>query len=159
MAQRSSVTVESELEQLVSAVVGDAGLELVAMALRGTGGHCVLRLDIDRAGSKGIDLGDCERVSRAVGSALDEADLIAASYQLEVSSPGTDRPLVSDDDFRRNIGRLVHIVTEDSERGRISHRGRLLAADAETLLLEIDGGESLRVPRERVVAARQDLPF
>jgi ribosome maturation factor RimP len=159
MEQRSAAAAESGLEQLAARVAREAGVELVELSLRGAGAGRVLRVDIDRAGPAGVNHEDCQRVSRALGSALDESDLIPQSYHLEVSSPGIDRAIRSDDDIRRNSGRLVRVITNDPHAGRRCHRGRLLGAQDDYLLLEVEGAATLRIARREIVKAQQDLPF
>lgn len=156
MEQRSIATTEGELQRLAERVAHETGVELVEVSLRGAGSARVLRVDIDRAGPRGVDLDDCQRFSRSLGTALDESELIASTYHLEVSSPGIDRPIRSDDDIRRNTGRPVRVLTDDPGQGRRCHRGRLLGAHDGFLLLEVEGAEPLRVARERVVKAQQD---
>lgn len=158
--QSAAAASESELERLAARVAHEAGVELVELSLRGAGAGRVLRVDIDRAGPHGVNHDDCQRVSRALGAALDDSDLVASSYHLEVSSPGIDRAIRSDDDIRRNTGRLVRVTTDDPHgEGRRCHRGRLLGAQGEFLLLEVEGEQTLRIARCRVVKAQQDLPF
>ena len=159
MAIETANGADCELRQLASRVVGEAGVELVDLVYRRSGNSSVLRLDIDRAGKAGVGIEDCQNVSRAMSAALDEKDVIPSSYQLEVSSPGIDRPIRSADDIRRNTGRRVHVLAEDSGNQRRSYRGRLLGAEKGCLLLETDAEKPLRVPLERVVKAQQDLPF
>jgi ribosome maturation factor RimP len=151
--------VESELRQLASRAVGEADVELVDLVFRRSGNSSFVRLDIDRAGEVGVGIEDCQRVSRAMSFALDQMDLIPSSYQLEVSSPGIDRPIRSDDDIRRNTGRRVRVLTEVSDNERQSYRGRLLGAEDGCLVLDTGAGEPLRVPLAQVVKAQQDLPF
>ena len=85
------------------------GMELVDVELGGAGGHQTLRLFIDRAG--GVSLDDCTLVSRAVSAALDVEDPIAGAYNLEVSSPGLDRPLRTPEHFEKFKGSKVRVKT------------------------------------------------
>jgi ribosome maturation factor RimP len=153
-----SATSRADLEGLARRIVGACGLELVDLAFHRSRSGGVLRLDIDRAGMSGVGLDECQRVSRALGDALDAADLLPGPYHLEVSSPGLDRPIRTADDIRRNTGRRVCVVVEDPERRRTCHRGRLLGAEHGAMLLETDA-EVVRLPLERILKATQDLPF
>jgi ribosome maturation factor RimP len=164
-AQESAVTgsraagVDEELERLAARVVAEFGLELVELAIRGTSAGRVLRVDIDCAGAAGVGIEDCQNVSRAMGVALDEADLIPTDYVLEVSSPGIDRPIRTADDIRRNTGRRVLVVANGDSDRSVTHRGVLRGGDETHFTLETDDGTASRIPRERVVRAQQDLPF
>jgi ribosome maturation factor RimP len=147
----------AELKRIASAVADEAGLELVDLVLRGSGDRRRLRVDIDKSGPRGVDLDDCQSMSRALGEALDEADPIGGSYVLEVSSPGADRPIRSADDIRRNTGRKIVVTTEDPEEGRRSFSGLLLGEENGCLKLAEEGNGELQIPLGKVRIARQDI--
>src|SRR5262245_4788357 len=106
-----------ELWLLAEPYVRDAGLDLIEVQFGREQGGWVLRLFIDAP--PGMTAGavshtDCERVSRDVSAALDVSDPIPHAYQLEVSSPGLDRPLRREQDFARFAGRSARIrLSED----------------------------------------------
>ena len=156
MNQSRHAVLLEELERLTARVVGELGLELVEMDLRGSSKKRVLRLDIDRAGPGGVGLEDCQRVSKHLGEALEGDDLIESSYVLEVSSPGIDRPIRTDDDFRRNAGRRIQIETTEPIEGRNVFAGVLVGAEEDWLELRIDDQEGLKIPRDRIQMARQE---
>jgi ribosome maturation factor RimP len=151
--------IESEVRQLVEPILAEAGLELVETVLKGTRDRRLLRLDIDRAGARGVDLAECQRVSRALGERLDEAELFPGRYVLEVSSPGIDRPIRTDDDIRRNTGRRVVVTVAEVDGARRSYRGTLRGRDDGTLQLEGADREAIRIPLEGVVSVRQEIAF
>jgi len=155
---RHAVLLE-KLERLVAKAVGDVGLELVELSLRGSSKKRVLRLDIDRVGPAGIGLEDCRLASRHIGAALEETGLIQNSYVLEVSSPGIDRPIRTDDDIRRNAGRRIQIETVEPIEGRKRFTGVLVGGEADWLELRIDNEEVLKIPRDRIQVARQEVSF
>lgn len=144
---------ENRLLSLLEPVVEALGYELVLLEFAGAGGAGTLRLFIDSPG--GINLGDCERVSREVAAVLDVEDPIHTAYQLEVSSPGLDRPLVKPGHYRRFIGEQVklQLVAPRDNRRRLA--GRLLEADEESCeLLAPEGRIRLRyveIERARLV--------
>jgi ribosome maturation factor RimP len=119
----------------------------------------VVRLDIDRPGADGVHLEDCQRISRTLGRRLDDHEPISGQYVLEVSSPGADRPIRSDDDFRRNTGRRVMVETADAEGRRRSYRGTLLGYSDGELRLSGEEPDGLRIRLESVVSARQEIGF
>src|ERR1700759_4372206 len=101
---------KARVRGVVEPVIIAAGYDLEDLGLSRAGRRHVLRVLVDRDG--GINLDDVAVVSREISSALDAAeetggDLIAGEYQLEVGSPGVDRPLTLPRHWRRNIGRLV----------------------------------------------------
>jgi ribosome maturation factor RimP len=144
----------ARIEEVVKPVLRDHGVELVDLEWRGHGARGVLRLFIDKAG--GVRIDDCERVSREVGYVLDAEDVIVQRYDLEVSSPGLDRPLRSDREYRWAIGKRVRCVLADGREVE----GRLATADAEVLVVETDGGP-VDVLRAEVRKARlePDVPW
>ncbi len=159
MNQSRHVVLLEELERLAAKVAGDVGLEFVELSLRGSSKKRVLRLDIDREGPDGVGLEDCQRVSKHMGSALEEIGLIRDSYVLEVSSPGIDRPIRTDDDIRRNVGRRIQIETTGPIEGRKVFAGVLVGGEADWLELRIDDQEVLKIPRDHIRMARQEASF
>jgi ribosome maturation factor RimP len=137
-------------------ILAETGLELVELALKGSGNRQVLRLSIDRAGTQGVGLEDCQRVSRGLSPLLDEAESISTSYVLEVSSPGIDRPIRTAEDIRRNTGRRVVVTARDATGQQRSYRGTLLGSETEQLRLAQEPEGEIRIPLEKVVNARQD---
>lgn len=157
MAAMLRTGADSDLHRLASEIVRRAGLELVQLSLRGSGGGRVLRVDVDRPGPTGVSLDDCQEVSRSLSVALDEADPIPSNYVLEVSSPGADRPIRTADDIRRNTGRRVVVTAHDDEHGQRSFCGLLEGAEDGCLLLSDDRREKLRIPLDDIVKAHQEL--
>ncbi|MHC4137472.1 MAG: ribosome maturation factor RimP [Planctomycetota bacterium] len=148
---------EAEFRRLTGPILGGEGLELVDVALKGSPGRQVLRLDIDRPGADGVDLADCQRVSRALEQELDRTDLITGGYVLEVSSPGLDRPIRSADDIRRNTGRRVVVTVSDGSGEQRAYRGTLLGCLDGELRLEGEDREEIRIPMDGVVTARREV--
>ena len=93
------------VEPLLSPVISEQGCELYDIEYVKEGGDRILRLYIDKDG--GVDLNDCERVSRASEAVLDDKDPIPAAYVLEVSSPGIERKLKKDSHYARYTGEKV----------------------------------------------------
>ncbi len=140
-------------------VVGGRGYELVDVELkRERSGHLV-RLYVDKEG--GIGLEDLQSVSEEVSAILDAEDPIDSSYTLEVSSPGLDRPLKSEADYRRFVGRLAKISSYDVVAGRRHWTGRLTAvADGVVVVrLEKEGGAEARIPFEKIAHGRLEVEF
>lgn len=125
------------LAALLAPVVEALGYELWELEYSAGRGNGLLRLYIDA--EAGITLDDCERVSRAVSEQLDAADPIPGQYTLEVSSPGLERPLRSAAHFARFVGEAVSVETVQPLEGRRRFKGRLAAAGAGTVEVEVDG--------------------
>lgn len=103
----------------------------------------VLRFYIDKPG--GISLADCEVVSREIGPLLDAEDFFSGQYLLEVSSPGLDRPVRREEDFRRFSGQKAKIELKTPVNGRRRLVGTILGADRGELRLLLGQGESVCV--------------
>nr|WP_228349996.1 ribosome maturation factor RimP [Flagellatimonas centrodinii] len=144
---------EGRLQTLLEPVVEGLGYELVLLEFQGTGRAAILRLYIDSPG--GIAVGDCERVSREVAATLDVEDPITTAYQLEVSSPGLDRPLVTPSHYQRFIGEQVKVQLIAPRDNRRKWLGVLVAAsDAEIEIAAAEGRVTLsyaEIERARLV--------
>jgi ribosome maturation factor RimP len=147
------------LRELASDVAASHGVELVDLSLHGSSASRTLRVDIDRAGPLGVNLDDCQRVSGALGEALDADDLIEARYVLQVSSPGLDRPLRTADDFRRGTGRRLLVTMRVPSRGKASFRGVLLGSSEDSLRLVDDELGEVALALREVESVRQDAGF
>src|SRR5215468_6238839 len=135
------------IEQAVAPVVADHGLQLVDVEWRELRPRGVLRLYVDKPG--GVGVADCERLSRELGDVLDAAAVIDGGYDLEVSSPGLDRQLKKDREYRWAVGKQVHCWLA----GGAEIQGRLAEVTPERLVLEHDG-ERTEVGRAAVTKAR-----
>ena len=111
------------------------GLDVEAIELTPAGRRRLLRVAVDKDG--GVTLDDIADATKEVSRVLDSSDVMGEqSYTLEVTSPGTDRPLTLPRHWRRNQGRLVKVVLGD---GR-AVTGRITASDDARVLLDVDGG-------------------
>jgi ribosome maturation factor RimP len=140
-----------DAEALVRPVVESAGLELWEVTFRKEAGRKVLRVTVDRDG--GIDVDTISEMSERLSRRLDLEDFGRGRYQLEVSSPGLERPLRQPRHFQRSLGEQVKVKTVEPVAGSKIHVGALVSADAEAIVIATDGGE-LRVPYANVASAR-----
>ena len=115
------------------------GLELVKLELVGVTGRPVVRLYIDKPG--GVSISDCTLVSRTLGMLFDEADPITSRYLLEVSSPGSNRPLVTEGHFQRFAGRPAKVTVRAPEGGRITYTGVIGSCIDGIVTLATDDGD------------------
>jgi ribosome maturation factor RimP len=127
---------QGELRRLLEPGVRALGCELVDVEFGG-GQRATLRVYIDKPG--GVTVDDCADVSRQLSAILDVEDPLPGSYNLEVSSPGLDRPLVTVEDFHRHVGEEVKVQLLRPLDGRRRFKGRLLEATAERIAVEVDG--------------------
>lgn len=130
--------------------VGAMGYDLVELELVGAGGNRTLRLYIDAA--SGVTLEDCEAVSSAVEEILDAEDPIPGSYQLEVSSPGVERPLRRPEDYRRFSGEKVRVKTFAPISGQRSFTGGLQGLEGDSVVVDTPEGRRA-IPLEEIAKA------
>jgi ribosome maturation factor RimP len=148
------------------------GLELFDVQLRREAVGLVLRVIIDQPDpgkplppeEDAVGIEDCQRVSQDLSAILDVededlgADALARAYTLEVSSPGLDRPLRHEADYRRFTGRLAKLVTTGPVNGQSAFAGRLAGIDHGVVLLE-EGRKVHRVPLAQIKRGRLDVEF
>jgi len=130
-----------KVEALVLPLFEELGLELVHVEYRREPQGWVLRFFLDRAG--GVTLDDCATASRQISSLLDVEDVIPTAYNLEVSSPGLDRPLKKRADFERFCDHLAKIKTIDAidvdglDRRRKTISGRIVALEENHIVIAL----------------------
>lgn len=127
------------LNAILQPLVEDLGYEFVGLEYNANPKNSVLVLYIDKP--DGIQLDDCEAVSREVAALLDVEDPIPGHYNLEVSSPGLDRPLFTVAQFERFKGEQVQLTAFAPVNGRRKFKGMILGAADSTVRLEQDGSE------------------
>ena len=139
-------------------VTADRGFELIDVELKRAAGGQLVRLYVDRPGGIGLD--DLQSVSEEVSAILDAEDPIEGHYTLEVSSPGLDRPLRGEDDYRRFVGKLAKLSSYEPVEGRRHWTGRIVACDDGIVTLDLVGEKaSARVPLAKVSHGRLEVEF
>jgi len=126
------------IASLLAPVVEDLGYEFVGLEYSSNPKNRVLRVYIDEP-DKGIDLSDCETVSREISATLDVEDPVTGQYTLEVSSPGVERPLFTAEHFERFIGEMASVQLHAPQDGRRRFKGTIVAVDGDTVHLDVDG--------------------
>jgi len=135
--------------EMAAPAVADAGCTLWDVEYVREAGAWYLRLYIDKEG--GVDILDCETVSRAVEPLLDEADPIEGSYTFEVSSAGAERPLKRPSDFAQFLGSPVTVKLYQNRNGRKEFAGHLNAYD------EATGAVTVTIGKEDVTFAKSEV--
>jgi ribosome maturation factor RimP len=139
-------------------VTVDRGFELVDVELKRVAGGQLVRLYVDKPGGIGLD--DLQSVSEEVSAILDAEDPIEGRYTLEVSSPGLDRPLRSEEDYRRFAGRLARLASYEPLEGRRHWTGRIVSCEDGVVTLELERGQGeARVPLVKVSHGRLEVEF
>jgi len=141
----------AKLAGLLRPLIEDLGYEFVGLEHSSNPKNPALVIYIDRP--EGIAIEDCEAVSREVAALLDVEDPIPGHYNLEVSSPGLDRPLFTADHYRRFIGADVRLTVYAPVGGRRKFRGELLGCDDGRVRIRQDG-EEVELELGNIVKAR-----
>jgi ribosome maturation factor RimP len=145
----------TSIKELLEPTLKHMGYELYSLDQSGHAGR-TLRISIDR--NEPITIEDCERVSRVAGPLLDHANLISGPYDLEVSSPGAERPLRGRPDYDRFNGKRVNVRYRSGESEAVVE-GQLVAVDAAGIAVQAPGARSrapviIHITWDDVVAGR-----
>ncbi len=127
------------LEDLLQPLVEDLGYEFVGLEYQNNPKQSVLRIYIDA--EAGVGLEDCETVSREVAALLDVEDPIKGHYNLEVSSPGLDRPLFTPEQYQQFAGHEAQVTLFAPVDGRRKFKGPILGLEDGLLKMQVDGAE------------------
>jgi len=142
-----------DVEALLRPVVEASGLELVDAAFTRENRRRILRVIVDQDAPGGVDLDAIAEVSGRISRRLDLEDLGSGPYELEVSSPGVERPLKRPRDFERFTGQKVKVRSVEPVDGSRTHTGLLEAADDEGIVVRTEAGER-RLRYDEVASAR-----
>ena len=141
--------IEDAIWTMAEPLVLEHGMELIDVEYVKEGAEWYLRLFLDKEGDEGIDLDDCELISRKFSDILEEKDPITQAYRLEVSSPGIERPLKRTKDFQRFQGEKVQVKTFSEVEGKKQFIGILQETTEETVTLDVDG-TTIAIPRKQI---------
>ena len=152
----SKKSYEQQTERLLEPIAAAAGVSVYDVEYVKEGRDWCLRAYIDKP--EGVNINDCEAVSRALSDRLDEADFIQEAYILEVSSPGLGRTLKKDKHLQMSIGEEVELKTYQPVEGQKEFAGVLTAFDRDSVTIEADGAARVFV-RNEVAVIRLALDF
>lgn len=145
---------EQDLVTMLSPAVEMLGFELHGLEFVQAGRHSTLRVYIDH--DAGITVDNCADVSRQVSAILDVEDPITNEYDLEVSSPGVDRPLFKQDHYEKAQGEEVRVRTKLPQDGRRNFKGDLVSVSSDMITLSADGAEHMimlsNIERANIIA-------
>ena len=148
---------EQKTEEILLPIVEENGFELVDVEYVKEGGTWYLRAYIDKPG--GINVDDCEVVSRRLSDILDEKDYIEEAYILEVSSPGLGRPLKKEKDFKRSLGEEVDVRTYRMIEKQKEFTGLLKDYDDATVTIEMEDGTLKTFEKSDIALIRLAFDF
>lgn len=141
VSSRGILMDHKELERIVAPELELLGFECVKLEVVGTAHNPIVRLYIDRDG--GVKVKDCAKVSRAISMLLEERDPFPGRYLLEVSSPGSSRPLTREEHYERFVGSHARVKCESEELGKKTYTGQIRSCINGMLVLDTDDGQQL----------------
>ena len=145
---------------MASDIAEHEGVEIFDIQILSSSKKTILKVIIDK--NEGVTIDDCERMSKSLGALLDVEDPIKVPYTLEVSSPGIDRPLATQRDFERNIGKLVRIITLEKIDNQTFFIGRISDVGENWIRVSLDRkgkSEDLFIPLEKISKAKLEIEF
>jgi ribosome maturation factor RimP len=125
-----------EISQLIEPILDEMGVELVDIEYLSSHGRWIVRIYVDKDG--GITVDDCARVSREIDEIIEIKNIIHHAYVLEVSSPGLNRPLKKEKDFKGAVGKKIKARISVPLKGRRHFTGYLTDFRNDTLYLEVE---------------------
>ncbi len=144
--------------ELAQPIAEEQGVELLEVKYVKEGPNWVLRLIIDKVG--GISLDDCEAVSRAVDPVIDDNVEIKQAYNLEVQSPGLDRPLKTQADFKRYQGHEIEVKFYKARDNQKTIKGILQGSTEDTIRLRVEGQEEdTELPLAEIANVKRVIRF
>ncbi len=141
-----------KVRDIIEPVINSLDIALDRIALGKTHGGYILRVYIDK--TEGVNIKDCEKVSREIEAILDVEDPIPGAYVLEVSSPGLDRPLKGADDFKKFSGKTARVVTKEPIGKQTFFIGKILSADDKEVMLLLPKEKEVKIDIENISMAR-----
>jgi ribosome maturation factor RimP len=160
----ASADIVEQVRKVAVRVAGTHGLQVFDVQFRREAPGMVLRVQLDRPGpsatpEESVSVEDCARVSRDLSAVLDVEDTVPIAYTLEVSSPGLDRPLRQEDDYRRFAGRRAKLVTREAVDGQKFVKGILRGVEDGAVIVDGEGGRRHRVPLHVITRANLEVEF
>jgi len=153
-----------QIRAIAERVAASRGLTVWEIQSRREASGHVVRVFVDRPGpaatpEESVSIEDCEQVNREMSTILDVEDPLPFAYTLEVSSPGLDRPLRGEDDYRRFAGRLAKVVVSEAVDNQKAFEGRLRGLDSGEVLLEGPNGRMHRLPLRLITRGKLEVEF
>ncbi len=156
----AKINIRALVSEMSADFLAEHNLELYNVEFQKEGKDWFLRVYIDKSeGTEGyISTDDCELVSRFLSEKLDEADPIEQNYYLEVSSPGMDRALITEEHYRRYAGQLVDVKLYSGIGGKKTYQGILKGLNENILTIE-ENGKTVELPFDKVAKTNLAVIF
>src|SRR5881394_3149562 len=159
-----AVDIVARVQAVAGPVAASYGLEIFDVQFRREAPGMVLRVRLDRPGSRAtaedsVTVDECAKVSRDLSAIFDVDDVVPTAYTLEVSSPGLDRPLTRADDYERFAGRRAKVVMREKVDGQGYFKGQIMGIEDGYVLIEGEDRRTHRVPLDVITRANLEVDF
>ncbi|MDD5680941.1 MAG: ribosome maturation factor RimP [Candidatus Omnitrophica bacterium] len=144
------------VNELISRYLEENKIDLVDITYKREQGGMVLRLLVDTP--EGVTIAECEALNNYLSEVLDKGNVMEEHYLLEVSSPGLDRPLTTDKDFARSMGKVLDITVYEPIDGKRAYAGLFIGMDKDNIVIEA-GGVSTVIPKAKIAKAKRKIEF
>lgn len=146
----------NKIKELVLPFLEQQRIELVELELRRQGGRNLLKFLVEKSG--GISLDDCIFLNQEIGRIIDEhPESLNESYTLEVSSPGLDRPLTTQRDFIRAMGKQIKVYLKELFNGKLEYRGEAYDCLGSKLVLKTEEGVFINIPLDLIQKGKREF--
>jgi ribosome maturation factor RimP len=155
--EKQAQEIVERVKELLLPILEEGGFELIDVEFVREPVGWVLRIYADRP-EGGITIGDCQWISERIGTILDVEDFIPFSYNLEVSSPGLDRPLKTRKDFERHKGTVVRIKTNEPLDNQRNFKGEIVSTSEKGVTVhDVSRNVPVEIPYEKIKSAKVDV--
>ena len=151
-----NMEITDKVKEIAEVYLREHGIELIDIIFRRESSGLILRIVADTADR--ITVSECADLNNFLSEALDREDVIQDRYTLEVSSPGLDRPIKTDRDFERSMGKEFELTTFEAIDGKKTHEGVLVGIDKDNVVIERQGISTV-IPRIKIALARLKIDF
>ncbi len=146
-----------KVKELLTPILEEGNFELIDIEFAREPIGWVLRIYTDRQ-TGGITISDCQWISERIGTVLDVEDIIHHPYNLEVSSPGLDRPLKTAKDFEKYIGKITKIKTVEPIDSQRNFKGEIVSATENSVMIhDVSKNTKVAIPFEKIKTAKLDI--
>ena len=149
--------VSEQVFALVAPIAESFGLEVIEVLYEKKYDGMNLTVVIDKDG--GVTIDDCEKLHRAIDGPLDELDPIDTAYILNVSSPGIDRPLKTERDYKRNLNKKISVKLYKPIDNKKAYDGLLVSFDDDTFVVELKNGKQITFNKKDTAKVEPIIEF
>lgn len=150
--------INNKIQSLADRVISGHGMDLIELKVSGSKNDVFIQIIADKP-SGGINIHDCAILNKSLVAAIEQEHLLSPeNFSLELSSPGLDRPLVTQKDFMRLIGQEIHFWLNEATNGKKELEGKLMEVREESLIIDNQGKTKIEVPLIKIIKGMLIIP-